>query len=115
MGRDYDQATQKAVVVAVAIPQKGGPIIAITLDCSSAHRRMCMADKPESHTTDAAPHPWRVEVTNKLYFRIVDAAGKPVCDFFPEVAVTRGREVTLDIAHRIVSSANSAVLHGQES
>jgi hypothetical protein len=67
-----------------------------------------MSDHPPP--PDAAPHPWRVEVTNKLYFRIVDAAGKPVCDFFPKVAVTRGREVTLDIAHRIVRSANSAVL-----
>lgn len=68
------------------------------------------SDRPE--TPDAAPHPWRIEEPNKHYFRIVDAAGRPVCDFFPEAAWTRGRAATLDIAHRIVRLANSAALHG---
>jgi hypothetical protein len=63
-----------------------------------------MADEQR---TDVAPHPWRIEEPNKHYFRIVDAAYTPICDFFPEAVWSRGRDATLAIAQRIVRLANS--------
>ena len=68
-------------------------------------------DRRAPQTTEIhewAPLPWRLEAPNKKYMQIVDAAGNPVCDFFPFAGRGgRGWDATHQIATQIVERANA--------
>lgn len=64
----------------------------------------------------SAPYPWRIEDHTSTqhgadggYLRIVDAAGTPICDFFPFAAkVGRGKAEALDLAREIIDRQHPA-------
>lgn len=64
----------------------------------------------------SAPYPWRIEDHTSTqhgpvggYLRIVDAAGTPICDFFPfAIKDGRGKDEALDIARQIIEWQRAA-------
>jgi uncharacterized protein YcgI (DUF1989 family) len=67
-----------------------------------------MAKSETTVTDEWAPRPWRVEAPNKQHLQIVDAAGNPVCDFFPFAGKGgRGWDATRVIADQIVERTNA--------